>query len=83
MENETKLAYDVICDPAEPQKKDPIDEKRCHFFEVCGARIIREKQERIELPAKKWADLFCLGDFGSCIHYQRRVEEEVKKQVSI
>lgn len=49
--------------------------KKCLFFDICAAYIIREKIENYERfktgeSTKKWSERFCFADFEKCEHYQ-------------
>ena len=63
--------------------KDKKTERRCPFFAVCAAYVVREKIEdnrRFEVLIKekkvvespKWSQRFCLTDFENCVHFQDR-----------
>ena len=42
-------------------------EKRCPFFDVCGAAVIREHNR-----GENWYQRFCFAGFSRCPHYQYR-----------
>ncbi len=57
--------------------------KRCPFFNVCAAYIIREKikdnqsfeilvRKKVVLNLPKWSEQFCSADFKNCVHFQER-----------
>jgi len=46
------------------------EERKCCFFDVCAAYIVREKIEA--RAGKKWSERFCFGDFERCIHFKDR-----------
>jgi len=67
--------------------EEKAEEKRCPFFNVCGASIIRDKiqgQKAFEILVKKkvvvslpkWSDQFCFNDFKNCVHYKDRIRNK-------
>ena len=46
--------------------------KKCPFFSVCAAYIIREKIEAVAVDKWKWSQRVCFGDFEKCVHFEIR-----------
>ena len=49
--------------------KEKTKKKKCVFFDICAAYIIREKL------GEDWSQKYCFADFENCVHYQDRIKK--------